>query len=108
MSLLLYSLAALGAAVPLFWWVLLPRIQRAAILPPGPPGDPVLGNLRYMPSDQSALVFHEWSKKYGEVMYFEVLGRSLVILDTHQAAVDLLEKRSANYSDRPVFTLYDL
>ncbi|KAJ7672000.1 hypothetical protein B0H17DRAFT_947905, partial [Mycena rosella] len=75
---------------------------------PGPPGDPVIGNLRHMLADQPALVFHEWSKKYDDVIYFEVLGRWIIILDTHQAAVDLLEKRSSNYSDRPVFTLYEL
>ncbi|KAJ7674371.1 cytochrome P450 [Mycena rosella] len=108
MSLTLYSLAAFSGVVALFWCVVLPKRSRAAMLPPGPPGDPVIGNLRYMPTDQSAEVFHEWSKKYGDVMYLEVLGRRIVILDTHQAAVDLLEKRSSNYSDRPVFTLYEL
>ncbi|KAJ7761244.1 cytochrome P450 [Mycena maculata] len=41
-------------------------------------------------------------------MYLEVLGRPMIILDKHQAAVDLLEKRSANYSDRPKFIFYEL
>jgi hypothetical protein len=44
----------------------------------------------------------------GDVMYLEVLGRPMIILDTHQSAVDLLDKRSLNYSDRPKFTFYEL
>ncbi|KAJ7138815.1 cytochrome P450 [Mycena filopes] len=76
--------------------------------PPGPPKDPFIGHVRSMPSAQSSVVFHEWAKKYGAVMQLEVLGQRLVILDTYQAANDLLEKRGAIYSDRPAFPLYDL
>ncbi|KAJ7652627.1 cytochrome P450 [Mycena rosella] len=101
MSLALYCLAVLSGTITLFWCVVLPKSRKDSTLPPGPPGDPVIGNLRHMPTEQSALVFHEWSKKY-------VLGRRIIILDIHQADVDLLEKRSSNCSDRPVFTLYEL
>ncbi|KAJ7344033.1 cytochrome P450 [Mycena albidolilacea] len=78
------------------------------MLPPGPPGDPLVGHLLRMPSTDSALVFHEWAKKYGDVMRLEVLGRTMIILDSYQAATDLLEKRGAIYSDRPKFTVYEL
>ncbi|KAJ7881743.1 cytochrome P450 [Mycena olivaceomarginata] len=44
----------------------------------------------------------------GPVMLLKVLGRSMVILDSHQAAVDLLDKKGAIYSDRPKFELYEL
>ncbi|KAJ6600942.1 cytochrome P450, partial [Mycena vulgaris] len=107
MSVSLFYLAFAGITAVIAFLFLAER-RRASMLPPGPSGDPVLGNLRYMPSAQSALVFHEWAKTYGDVMYLQVLGRSMIILDTHQAAVDLLEKRSLNYSDRPKFTFYDL
>ncbi|KAI0357867.1 cytochrome P450 [Trametes cingulata] len=43
--------------------------------------------------------------KYGEVVYLDVLGQSMVVLGTHEAAVELFEKRSANYSDRPRSTM---
>lgn len=33
-------------------------------------------------------------------MHLDVLGQHMIILGTHEAAVDLLEKRSGNYSDR--------
>lgn len=41
-------------------------------------------------------------------MHLKVLGRSIIILDSYQAAVDLLDKRGLVYSDRPKFTLYEL
>ncbi|KAJ7177177.1 cytochrome P450 [Mycena filopes] len=90
--------------------VFLLRIRRRSrrTQPPGPPKDPFIGHVRYMPSAQSSVVFHEWAQKYGSVMQLEVLGQRLIILDTYQAASDLLEKRGAIYSDRPAFPLYDL
>jgi hypothetical protein len=38
----------------------------------------------------------------GDVVYINVLGQEMIILNSSKAAVDLLDKRSANYSDRPV------
>ena len=35
-------------------------------------------------------------------MYLEILGSPLVILNSYNIIVDLLEKRSDIYSDRPV------
>ncbi|KAJ6472441.1 cytochrome P450 [Mycena sanguinolenta] len=78
------------------------------MLPPGPPGDPFIGHLLRMPSNDSALVFHQWAKTYGPVMHLQVLGRDMIILDSYQAALDLLDKRGLIYSDRPKFTLYQL
>jgi hypothetical protein len=94
-------------------------------LPPGPKPQPIVGNLGQIPSDSPAKVFAEWGKIYGpshsqtdviflnwswarskgDVIYARVLGRPMVILNTVQAARDLLEKRSAIYSDRPRFLL---
>ena len=34
-------------------------------------------------------------------MHVNVLGQPLIILNTHKAAADLLERRSEIYSDRP-------
>ncbi|KAJ7206760.1 cytochrome P450 [Mycena pura] len=106
MSVILYCfLPFAGALVVLGFWR---QRRRASILPPGPPGDPLIGHLLRMPSKDSALVFHEWSKTYGPVMHLKVLGRSMIILDSYEAAVDLLDKRGIIYSDRPTFTLYEL
>ncbi|KDQ34018.1 hypothetical protein PLEOSDRAFT_152351 [Pleurotus ostreatus PC15] len=82
------------------------RTTKRPPLPPGPPADPFIGHLRVMPSDQQELVFHEWAKTYGDVMHLKVFGHDIIVLDSVQAATELLEKRSALYSDRPNFTVY--
>lgn len=42
------------------------------------------------------------------MLYFNTLGQHVVVLNSVQAAVDLLDKRGANYSDRPRFTLFEV
>jgi hypothetical protein len=41
-------------------------------------------------------------------MYLHCLGKSMVVLDSVQAATDLLDKRSHIYSDRPRFVVFEL
>ncbi|KAJ6535355.1 cytochrome P450 [Mycena vulgaris] len=84
------------------------RWPKSPPFPPGPRRAPLIGNLRCMPSTNRPIIFHEWAKTYGDVMYLEVLGQPMVILDTEQAAVALLNERSAIYSDRPRFVLYEM
>ncbi|KAF7359633.1 Cytochrome P450 [Mycena venus] len=92
-----------------FYFVALPRRRRAfRRLPPGPPRELFIGNLRQMPKEKTPLVFHEWARKYGDVLYLELPGQSIVVLDSLQAAEDLLDKRSVIYSDRPKFRLFEL
>ncbi|EKM55770.1 uncharacterized protein PHACADRAFT_256631 [Phanerochaete carnosa HHB-10118-sp] len=85
------------------------RRRRARLpYPPGPPADPLIGHLRILPDNSvGAEVFHGWAKKYGDVMSLNILGQRLVILSSEEAAADLLDKRSANYSDRPSFPIYE-
>ncbi|KAJ7820686.1 cytochrome P450 [Mycena leptocephala] len=84
------------------------RIERRP-LPPGPPKDPLIGHFRYMPTAQAPFVFHEWAKTYGwQCDASSSLGKSMIILDTVQAAVDLLDKKGSIYSDRPPLPLYEL
>ncbi|KAJ8693265.1 hypothetical protein PTI98_010503 [Pleurotus ostreatus] len=99
--------ASLAASIPLLAWNLT-KSNRKIPLPPGPPADPIIGHLLRFPSENPELVFHEWSKQYGDVIHLSVLGRSIIVLDSHQVAIDLLEKRSALYSDRPRFLVFDL
>lgn len=37
----------------------------------------------------------------GPLVYLELLGQPILVLNTREAATDLLEKRSHIYSDRP-------
>lgn len=41
----------------------------------------------------------------GEIVYLNVLGQQMIILNSSKAAIDLLDKRSATYSDRPVIMM---
>jgi len=37
----------------------------------------------------------------GEVVYVDVAGQDIVSINTYEAAINLLEKRSSLHSDRP-------
>ncbi|KAJ7434467.1 cytochrome P450 [Mycena latifolia] len=101
----LFAFVTAGAAI---LHVITNSRRKNNALPPGPAGEPFIGNLRQMPSDRAPLVFHEWSKTYGDVMCLRIPGQPIIVLDSLQAAEDLLEKRSAIYSDRPKFHAYEL
>ncbi|KAK4234081.1 Fumitremorgin C synthase [Achaetomium macrosporum] len=70
-------------------------------LPRGPKPAPLIENLHQVPKGLQWLHLYHWSKRYGPIMHLSMGGQPLVILSTHQAAHDLLSKRSARYSDRP-------
>ncbi|KAF8882087.1 cytochrome P450 [Infundibulicybe gibba] len=70
-------------------------------LPPGPKGLPIIGNLLSMPTVKPWLAFSKWSKIYGDIMYLNICGKSIVVLDSTRRTTELLERRSSTYSDRP-------
>lgn len=51
---------------------------------------------------------HHFTLYSGDVMYLEILGKPIIVVNSVKAAVDLLDKRSANYSDRPRFPIFKL
>jgi hypothetical protein len=86
---------------------------------PGPRQLPLLGNTLQMPKSHEWIKYAQWGKKYGlkyplcisfpsnlsdvtgAVVQVRLFGQSVVIINSHKAAVELLEKKSAMYSDRP-------
>ncbi|KLO07634.1 cytochrome P450 [Schizopora paradoxa] len=40
-------------------------------------------------------------KEYGDLIFLKSLGQPMVIINSYDVAVDLFEKKSTNYSDRP-------
>ncbi|EJF55653.1 cytochrome P450 [Dichomitus squalens LYAD-421 SS1] len=88
-------------------WILVWRLRRRAHLPlpPGPPTLPIIGSALHVPTDGPA-GFRNLSSKYGDVMHLDVFGQPMIVLGSHEAASDLLEKRSSNYSDRPPSPMY--
>jgi hypothetical protein len=99
-------------------------------VPPGPKGSPIIGNLRQVPAERSDLQFAKWSKEFSEfvqvldlalaakhvisnaypesdIIYVNLLGQPVIVLNSVKSAVDLLDKKGAIYSDRPRFVLLE-
>lgn len=84
------------------------RKTRGCSLPPGPEGEPILGHLRIIPASNPEYYYQQLSKKLGsDILSFNVLGQPVIVLNSVEAAVDLLDKRGANYCDRPRFVLFE-
>ncbi|KAF9033183.1 cytochrome P450 [Panaeolus papilionaceus] len=79
-----------------------------APLPPGPRAWPLIGNLLDMPTSQEWLTFAKWGKKYGPICSISVLGQQIVILNSAKQAMDILEKKSSIYSNRPAMPMGEL
>ncbi|KAJ7720444.1 cytochrome P450 [Mycena metata] len=73
---------------------------RKGRLPPGPRGLPLVGNLFQLSPDVSH-TFTKWKELYGPLVYISVAGQSILILNSHKVAADLLDRRGPNYSHRP-------
>ncbi|KAG1735532.1 cytochrome P450, partial [Suillus lakei] len=74
-------------------------------LPPGPPCRLLFGNLLDIPCICAWHQFLQWKDQYGDVVYAEVLGNSILILNTIESVMDLLVKKPSIYSDHPIFTM---
>ncbi|KAH9850080.1 cytochrome P450 [Lenzites betulinus] len=74
--------------------------RRRGPLPPGPPGYPLIGNILDMPTAYHWLTFAEWGRRWGDIVSLSLLGQPVVILNSPKDAADLLEKKSAIYSNR--------
>ncbi|KAG1733140.1 cytochrome P450 [Suillus lakei] len=75
---------------------------------PGPPGWPLVGNVSDMPRIKSCLTFAEWGKKYGDISHVQVLGQHVIVLNVLnvvKTAMEMLDSKSAVYSDRLVFPM---
>ncbi len=112
LALFTFSLFAI-VATPLL------RVVRAChlrkLMPPGPPGLPLLGNVFELPSKEMWKTFNEWNKRYGTHTYSDhslspallplvsklehfvgpifslnIAGQLIVVLNTFETVTDLL------------------
>jgi cytochrome P450 len=74
-------------------------------LPPGPKALPLLGNLLDLPSDQEWKTFAKWGEKWGDLVSINVFGKTMIIVSSPQVAIEMLDKKSSIYSDRPILPM---
>ncbi|KKY23859.1 putative cytochrome p450 [Phaeomoniella chlamydospora] len=75
----------------------------------GPPGEPFFGHFRVVPYSNPQFRYIEWGKEYNsDVLFFNVFGKPVVVLNSVEAAEELLEKKGANFQDRPRFVMFEV
>ncbi|KAH7320422.1 cytochrome P450 [Rhizoctonia solani] len=98
----LYAFLFLAAICAIIWYP--SKKGRISIcLPPSPKSDPLIGNMRtLMGVTDEPKAYREWGKELGSDIISISLppGKLLVIVNSVEAAHELLTKRSSIYSDR--------
>lgn len=90
-------------------WLRKPREKYSHLpLPPGPPRLPIIGSLLSVPREDPFKHWLELSKSLGPILYVNIIGTPLIVLNSNEAVQDLLSKRAARYSDRPRLHLLEL
>ncbi|KAF8608281.1 cytochrome P450 [Ceratobasidium sp. AG-I] len=71
-------------------------------LPPSPKGSYLLGHTLVLPTDEEHLTYAKWAKELNSsIISLTALGQTIIVLHSVENVTDLLERRSAIYSDRP-------
>ncbi|KJA13000.1 hypothetical protein HYPSUDRAFT_60128 [Hypholoma sublateritium FD-334 SS-4] len=78
--------------------------------PPGPaPTSAMSGNrIQIMSTPCVWRKYKEWAEEYGDIMYLRSFRQPVIVLNSFEDAVELLEKRSRIYSSRSVSPMYKL
>ncbi|KAF8840537.1 cytochrome P450 [Paxillus ammoniavirescens] len=75
--------------------------RRGLSLPPGPRPLPVLGNVLSLDGAEPWKTYAAWGAIYGDIIYSRILDQEFIILNSQSDVIELFEKRSQRYSDRP-------
>ncbi|KAG9079140.1 hypothetical protein FS749_008790 [Ceratobasidium sp. UAMH 11750] len=95
--------AAAGTLIPYMVWR---KRASETPLPPSPSAYPLIGNLLDMPSKEEYLGFIEIGKSLGSNIFsLNMFGNVIIVLNSAEDAINLLEKRSSIYSDRGHFPM---
>ncbi|KAK7048442.1 cytochrome P450 [Favolaschia claudopus] len=104
LSFILASLVVVGALLLLKGWNRNPRLP----FPPGPEPRFLIGNLLDIPASYPWKTYAEWGKKYGDVIHIETFGNHVLVINSLEAAIELLERRAHIFSDRPAVPMLAL
>ncbi|KAJ6508851.1 cytochrome P450 [Mycena sanguinolenta] len=107
----MHSLALLALAVValrVFYRVFRAWQRRHLPFPPGPPPYALIGNFFDLPTKLPWLTYTKWGIQHGDLVHASTLGQHIVVVNSVQTAVELFEKRSHIYSDRPVVPMVEL
>ncbi|CUA69926.1 O-methylsterigmatocystin oxidoreductase [Rhizoctonia solani] len=75
--------------------------RRKVVNPPSPVSWPFIGNLLSMTPGPEYLTYKRISEDLkSDIIFLELLGNKIIVLNSMKAASELLEQRSALYSDR--------
>lgn len=125
-----YTLPLAGICVIVFYGVFRRWCSPLSKLPypPGPPERSIItGNAADIPASKSWLTYVELGKKYGlslsfltfsqltalfchegNILHLRAYNQHHIILNSYEDCVELLERRSNIYSDRPSIAMVDL
>ena len=63
--------------------------------------DELEGYIRYVRVPLIIMICFRLIKRAGDLVHIKVLGRSIIYVNSAEAATELFARRSTNYSDRP-------
>ncbi|KAF2807406.1 putative cytochrome P450 oxidoreductase [Mytilinidion resinicola] len=101
MSISLPTAAVLCLGVAVLIYRLSQMGKRLPNMPPGPPTLPFLGNALQIPREGFYKKMKEWAETYGKIYSLTVGPTNIIVLCDRKAVRDLIDKKSAIYSDRP-------
>ncbi|QRW02510.1 cytochrome P450 family protein [Ceratobasidium sp. AG-Ba] len=100
-SVILPGILAAVVAVLGAHYVLRRRNHDPHPLPPSPTTWPLIGNLLSMPTENEHVGFMQLSEQLNsDIISLRMFGTTIVVLNSSEDAVNLLEKKSGVYSDR--------
>lgn len=77
-------------------------------LPPGPRGLPFVGAFFHLLQEDESATCAAWKSRYGDIVGLQTFGHNLVILNTSELSIELLNKRARFYSNRPHIPMLEL
>lgn len=102
--LLLSLVISLATAAYIFFFI----GRRGKHLPPGPPTLPILGNLHQIPKKGAHFQFTQWAQQYGGIYTLKLGTGTAAVITDRRLVKQLIDKKSAIYSDRPKSYVADL